>query len=159
MNSQKYKKKIEKKNCKACKQLLQKKELQDSFVPRHLLPSRRGHFLGIWLNPYPTQIQPVGIETGIDGGVARAAGRGMLTAGLLKQGELLVAEVFQQAVPQAFHHQGRTGAMLQVVAVVFPAAVVQIGEQPYDGHVTLGSGQQQPVALHTLPMRDAMQRP
>ena len=47
--------------------------------------------------------------------------------------------------------------MLLVVAVIFTATVVEVGKETDDGDITLGRGQQQAVALDTLPMGDAMQ--
>lgn len=42
--------------------------------------------------------------------------------------------------------------MLLVVAVIYTATVVEIGKKPDDGDIAIGRGQQQAVALDTLPM-------
>ena len=43
----------------------------------YLLSFFSGHLFGTWNNVYPTEVEAVGIEAGIDGGIACAVGAGV----------------------------------------------------------------------------------
>ena len=121
-----------------------------------LLPFLRRHLLRIGSDAYPAQIQSVGIETCVDGGITRTTGGGMETTGFLKQFKLTVGQVFQKRIAQAVHQLGGSWAVLLIIAVILTAAVVQVGKETDDGQVTFGCGQLQTVLLNALPMGDAM---
>jgi hypothetical protein len=46
--------------------------------------------------------------------------------------------------------------MFLVITVIFTATIMEIGKEPDNGDIAFRRGQQQAVALNTLPMGDAM---
>lgn len=64
-----------------------------------LLAFGGGHLIWIWSNAYPAQVEAVGIETGVDGGIAGAVGGGVEIACGLEEVELLVSQVLQEGFP------------------------------------------------------------
>ena len=58
--------------------------------PCQLLAFLSGHLLRVGYDVDATEVEAVGIETGIDGGIARAVGDGVKTDGFLERFKLLV---------------------------------------------------------------------
>ena len=64
-----------------------------------LLAFGGGHLIWIWNNAYPTEVEAVGIETGVDGGIAGVVGGGVEITSGLEEVELLVGQVVQEGFP------------------------------------------------------------
>ena len=117
-----------------------------------------GHLFRVGCYAYAHKVEPVGIETGIDCWVADTVAHGVQFTRLAQQVKLLIRDPCEQCTAQCRQVLGRTLSMLKILPVVNAPLVVQVGKKADNSPVHLVGSQQQAVALHPLPMRDAMAR-
>jgi len=105
---------------------------------------------------HPSQIKAIRIPAGHHGDLAFRESQFVIPNRLVQDRKVLVAQV-DQGPAQGLGKLGRPLTMSGVASVVFPAAVVQEGEQLDDqrcGGRMLGDAQA--VLADSLPVRDAM---
>jgi hypothetical protein len=89
------------------------------------------HEAGMRCDADAAEVQPVGIPTGADGGVVVMVAGGVPGAGMVKEFEMLVGQI-EEFSAQRERERGTACAVVGVVTIVFPAAVVKEGEKAHD---------------------------
>src|SRR5262249_36475242 len=116
----------------------------------------RAEIKGVRPPPHAPQVESVRIPARQDSNIPLGQPQFVVSDGLVKEREVLLAQVDQNA-PQGRRKIGGALAVSGVAAVILPAAVVQVGEELDDQ--PLGPGKlrdAQAVLAHSLPVRHAM---
>lgn len=114
------------------------------------------HLLWVGNDANTPEVKAVGIKACVDGRISRLVSGGMESASLFEQFYLSVGQRFQTGLPEGVYPLGRPWSVENVVAIAYPAGVVEVGEQCHDKRVYLGCQQLFPVGIDPVPVTDAM---
>ena len=117
----------------------------------------RAHVSGVGVEANTTEVEPVGIPAGADGGIGVMINIGMPLACFQEQGEIVIGH-FKEFATKAFGEPGPTGAVAGIMVFIDPAAVVEEGEEPNDVHHGTRAGREDPsVTFDPPPVIGAME--
>ena len=108
--------------------------------------------------PYPAQVEPVGIVAGTDGNIVVPAFVRVELAGMVKFFKALVVYLEELSLAAFLREFGTACAVLGVIAIVKALAVVEYGKEANDVYIYAGNAasKQESVGFHLVPMLDAV---